>query len=74
MSPDRLPIIGPSGIPDVFLNVGHGAIGWTLAAASGYLLCNSMLEAHGHAPLGIDLEADKFKTNQVLTVDRFFPL
>ena len=34
MTPDGLPIIGASGIPGVWLNLGHGASGWTLACGS----------------------------------------
>jgi hypothetical protein len=58
----------------VFLNVGHGAIGWTLAAASGYLLCNSMLAADGHALLGLDAEADSFDVKTKVSVHRFLGL
>ena len=66
ISPDRLPIIGQCGSSqDVFLNVGHGAVGWTLAASSGYLLCAHMLKAHGFAPLGIDKEGDEFDMDAV---------
>ena len=74
VTPDRLPIIGPSGAPDVYLNVGHGAIGWTLAAVSGYLLCATMLKDHGYPALGIAEEGDKFNVKKKLGVDRFWPL
>jgi D-amino-acid dehydrogenase len=71
ISPDRLPIIGDSGVPGIFLNVGHGAIGWTLAAVSGYLLCNDMLKKHGHQPLGQDPEADQFMVDKKVGLKRF---
>lgn len=34
MLPDGPPLIGPSGLPGVWLNVGHGAYGWALASGS----------------------------------------
>ncbi len=34
MMPDGPPIIGPSGIPGVWLNLGHGSSGWALANGS----------------------------------------
>jgi D-amino-acid dehydrogenase len=34
MTPDGRPIIGPSSLPGLFLNVGHGGLGWTLACGS----------------------------------------
>ena len=34
MTPDGRPLIGPSAIPGLFLNVGHGGLGWTLACGS----------------------------------------
>jgi D-amino-acid dehydrogenase len=39
-TPDSRPIIGPSGIEGLFLNTGHGALGWTLACGSARLLAD----------------------------------
>lgn len=36
-TPDSRPIIGPSPIPGLFLNVGFGGLGWTLACGAGEL-------------------------------------
>ncbi|MBT8068926.1 MAG: FAD-dependent oxidoreductase, partial [Gammaproteobacteria bacterium] len=36
MTPDSLPVIGPSKIQGVHLNVGQGMLGWTLACVSGH--------------------------------------
>ncbi len=33
-TPTSLPIVGPSSVPGVFLNMGHGMYGWTLSAAA----------------------------------------
>ena len=40
MSADGRPLIGPTGIGGLFLNTGHGALGWTLAMGSGHLLAD----------------------------------
>ena len=38
MTPDGTPLVGPSPIPGLWLNTGHGTLGWTMAAGSGRLL------------------------------------
>lgn len=38
MTPDSTPIVGPSKIRNLFLNTGHGTLGWTMACGSGRLL------------------------------------
>jgi D-amino-acid dehydrogenase len=37
MTPDCRPIIGPTPIANLFLNCGHGMLGWTLACGSAEL-------------------------------------
>ncbi len=37
-TPTGLPIIGPSPVQGLYLNVGHGSLGWTLACGSAALL------------------------------------
>lgn len=43
MNVDGVPLIGPTKIPGVFLNTGHGWMGWTLAAGSARLLSHQIL-------------------------------
>jgi len=38
MSADGRPIIGPTRVEGLYLNTGHGALGWTMAVGSGLLL------------------------------------
>jgi D-amino-acid dehydrogenase len=38
MTPDGPPILGATQIPNLFLNVGHGAQGWSMACGSGRIL------------------------------------
>ncbi|MFM5148132.1 MULTISPECIES: D-amino acid dehydrogenase [Aeromonas] len=40
MTPDGTPLVGPSPIPGLWLNTGHGTLGWTMAAGSGQLLAD----------------------------------
>ena len=47
MLPDGPPVLGPSGIPGVWLNLGHGSSGWALACGSACLLGEMM---SGKAP------------------------
>lgn len=37
VTPDSRPIIGPSPVDGLFLNAGHGMLGWTLASGSARL-------------------------------------
>lgn len=38
MTPDGTPIVGRSPIANLYLNTGHGTLGWTMAAGSGRVL------------------------------------
>jgi len=40
MTPDGTPILGRSPIANLFLNTGHGTLGWTMAAGSGRVLAD----------------------------------
>jgi D-amino-acid dehydrogenase len=35
MTPDGPPIVGPTRYPNLYLNTGHGTLGWTMACGSG---------------------------------------
>jgi len=41
-TPNGRPILGRSGVKNLFLNVGQGALGWTLAAGSARLVCDAV--------------------------------
>ena len=43
VTPDSRPLIGPSALPGLFLNTGHGGLGWTLAAGSARLATDLLL-------------------------------
>src|SRR3546814_6827539 len=38
MTPDSTPIVGATPISNLFLNAGHGTLGWTMACGSGSLI------------------------------------
>jgi len=40
--PDGLPVIGPSGVPGVWLNVGHGLRGWSMSGGSARWLADQL--------------------------------
>lgn len=40
MTPDGTPIVGASPVGNLWLNTGHGTLGWTMAAGSGRLLAD----------------------------------
>lgn len=52
MTPDGTPIVGATPLPNLYLNTGHGTLGWTMAAGSGRLLADLM---SGRAP---DIESE----------------
>jgi D-amino-acid dehydrogenase len=40
MTPDGTPILGPTRLANLFLNTGHGTLGWTMAAGSGRVMAD----------------------------------
>jgi D-amino-acid dehydrogenase len=40
MTPDGTPLIGPTPYRNLFLNTGHGTLGWTMACGSGRVLAD----------------------------------
>ncbi len=40
MTPDGPPVIGPTKFGNLWLNTGHGTLGWTMACGSGALLAD----------------------------------
>ncbi|MGB0684409.1 MAG: D-amino acid dehydrogenase [Magnetovibrionaceae bacterium] len=59
LTPDNVPVIGPSGYDNLTLNTGHGTLGWTMSAGSASMVAGLILDGDA----GVDLDG--------LTVDRF---
>ncbi|NQU55736.1 MAG: D-amino acid dehydrogenase [Rhodospirillales bacterium] len=59
-TPDSVPVIGKTGINNLYLNTGHGTLGWTMACGSGKVLADLI---SGNEPeISLDgLEIDRFK-------------
>lgn len=57
MTPDSTPIVGATRYGNLFLNTGHGTLGWTMACGSGRVVCDLVLHRQpdiSTAGLGID--------------------
>ena len=54
-TPTGLPIIGASPLKNLYLNVGHGALGWTLSFGSAALLAQQMAQE------GTSIDIDAFQ-------------
>ncbi len=67
MTPDSTPIIGATRYDNVFINAGHGTLGWTMSCGSGKLLADLI---SGNKP---DIRADDLgisATNKKMPVRR----
>lgn len=42
-TPDGVPVLGRAGFDNLFLNTGHGTLGWTMACGSGRLVADLVL-------------------------------
>lgn len=51
MTPDGPPVLGSTPIEGLFVNTGHGTLGWTMACGSGKLLSDMI----GRGPIDIDV-------------------
>ncbi len=52
LTPDGVPVIGPTKFGNLFLNTGHGTLGWTMSCGSGRIIVDLV---EGRAP-EIDME------------------
>lgn len=43
MTPDGPPIIGPTHLGNLYLNTGHGTLGWTMACGSGRIIADQIM-------------------------------
>jgi D-amino-acid dehydrogenase len=57
VTPDSVPIIGKSPLPGLFLNTGHGTLGWTMSCGSARLIADIIGEKKPEIdPAGLSLE------------------
>lgn len=62
--PDGLPIMGGSGLPGLWLNLGHGEHAWALSCASARIVADLIT---GKAP---DVEIDSFRVDRLVSMPR----
>ncbi|KPH88860.1 D-amino acid dehydrogenase [Komagataeibacter intermedius] len=61
-TPDGTPVIGPAGrFSNLWLNTGHGTLGWTMACGSGRVLSDRMSGKRTEIPC-LDLSLDRYTT------------
>lgn len=60
MTPDSTPVVGPAGIRGLWLNTGHGTLGWTMACGSGQLL-SDLVSGTRPAIRADDLSVDRYR-------------
>jgi D-amino-acid dehydrogenase len=56
MTPDGTPVVGQTAYPNLFLNTGHGTLGWTMACGSGSVVADLVTgrkPAIAHADLAL---------------------
>ena len=58
MTPDGTPVIGPTNIAGLFLNTGHGTLGWTMSTGSARLISDLV---SGKKP---DIDADELSISR----------
>jgi D-amino-acid dehydrogenase len=64
MTPDSTPIVGATKYPNLFLNTGHGTLGWTMACGSGKLVADLVA---GRRP---DISTDGLAVDRYTSVRR----
>jgi D-amino-acid dehydrogenase len=68
MTPDGTPIVGATRLADLFLNTGHGTLGWTMACGAGKAVADVVCGK----PTDIDMDGlglDRF--GSLLSLDWF---
>ncbi len=57
VTPDSVPIIGATAFPNLWLNTGHGTLGWTMSCGSGRIIADLVAGRRPEIPvdgLGLD--------------------
>ena len=62
MTPDGTPIVGPTQYDNLFLNTGHGTLGWTMSCGSAHLL-SDIITGKQPAIAADDLSIARYKGN-----------
>jgi D-amino-acid dehydrogenase len=61
MTPDGTPVVGPTALSNLFINTGHGTLGWTMSCGSGQLL-SDLISGRRPAIAADDLSVARYST------------
>jgi len=61
MTPDGTPVVGATDLPNLFINSGHGTLGWTMSCGSGQLLAD-LISNRSPAIAAQDLSVARYRT------------
>jgi D-amino-acid dehydrogenase len=61
MTPDGTPIVGRTGLRNLYINTGHGTLGWTMSCGSAQLL-SDIISARRPAIRADDLSVSRYST------------
>ncbi len=61
MTPDGTPIVGRTGLRNLYINTGHGTLGWTMSCGSAQLL-SDIISARRPAIRADDLSVSRYHT------------
>ena len=65
VTPDSSPVIGPSGVPGIYLNCGWGTGGFKAIPAGGYLFAH-LLARDEHHPISRPFGLERFTTGRLI--------
>jgi len=63
MTPDGTPIVGRTGLNNLFINTGHGTLGWTMSCGSAQLL-SDIISARRPAIRADDLSVSRYSKDR----------
>jgi D-amino-acid dehydrogenase len=64
MTPDGTPLVGATTLPNLYLNTGHGTLGWTMACGSGQVLADIISGVQTAIPAD-DLAISRYRQNDM---------
>jgi len=65
MTPDGTPVVGATALPNLFINSGHGTLGWTMSCGSGQLLAD-LISGKRPAIASDDLSVSRYSKSKRL--------
>ncbi|HEX5344701.1 MAG TPA: D-amino acid dehydrogenase [Duganella sp.] len=63
MTPDGTPIVGRTGLRNLYLNTGHGTLGWTMSCGSAQLL-SDLISSRRPAIRADDLSVSRYSSDR----------